>query len=371
MGKRVLFLAQHFITLYSFRRELIERLCREGYEVYLSLPPSEENRFFEKLGCRIIPTKIDRRGVNPVNDLKLLAFYCRIIPKVEPDVVFSYTVKPNIYGGIACTLRNAPYIVNITGLGTAVERGGPIQKIILLLYHVGLRKANKIFFQNVSNLQFMKSKCALKAPCAILPGSGVNLERYSFAQYPKEDVGFTFLVIGRLMWDKGTDEMLEAAKIIRNRHPNVTIRLMGFYDGDCKSKVERFVQAGFVEYLGQQEDIRPFLRKSHATIHPSYHEGMANVLLESAATGRPVLASNIPGCRETFDEGVSGIGFEPRNVDDLVRAIEQFIALPYEKKAAMGRAGREKMEREFDRKIVVDAYMKEIHKIEEMKHAAL
>ena len=194
----------------------------------------------------------------------------------------------------------------------------------------------------------------------MLAGAGVNLADFPAQPYPEDTGKLIFSTVGRVMKDKGTDELLAAAREVRAKHPEVTFRLIGFFDEDYQEKVEAAVREGTVEYIGNQRDVRPYYAASHAIIHPSYHEGMSNVLLESASSGRPLLASDAPGCREAFDEGVSGFGFPPKDVAALIAAIEKFIALPYAEKAAMGQAGREKMEREFDRQIVVKAFLNEI-----------
>ncbi|MBE6070105.1 MAG: glycosyltransferase family 4 protein [Clostridium lundense] len=365
MGKRVLFLANHFITLHAFREELILRLLQEGHEVWLSLPDSPDNQHYLDLGCKVIPTPIDRRGVNPIKDLKLLLAYRRIVGEVRPDIVFSYTVKPNIYGTM---VTNGKYrqICNITGVGTALINPGFIRTICIILYRISVKNCYKSFFQNTDDRDLLLHLGLVGDNYAVLPGSGVNLDRYRAQPYPKESRSLIFTTVGRIMKNKGVDELLAAARTIKGRYPEVRFRMIGFFDGEYESIIKKAEQEGIIEYLGQQEDMRPFYAESHAIIHPSYREGMSNVLLEAAATARPVLASNITGCRETFDEGVSGLGFEPKNVDDLVSAIERFIALPYEQKAAMGRAGREKMEPEFSREIVVAAYLKEIENMTEM-----
>jgi galacturonosyltransferase len=188
----------------------------------------------------------------------------------------------------------------------------------------------------------------------------VNLEEFCYEEYPEETEKMTFLVIGRLMKDKGTDEVLEAAEIIKKEYPDISIKLLGSYDGNYEEKVNEAVAAGFVEYLGWQENVHGFIKDCHAAIHASYHEGMSNVLLETAATGRPVIAADIPGCREIFDDGMTGIAFQPKSVEALVGAVRKFILLPYEEKRKMGMAGRKKIEKEFDRKTVVRSYLREI-----------
>ena len=314
-------------------------------------------------GCIFEPYAFNRHGTNPLAEMRMIRDYKKIIKRVSPDVVLTYTIKPNIYGGMACASLGVPYVANITGLGTAVENGGILQKITLTLYKIGLRKAQNVFFQNSSNLDFMLKHGIIKGAYDLLPGSGVNLERHYFEEYPKDNDSLTLLFIGRLMKDKGIEELIEASKVICHKHNNIKFVAIGDCEADYKERLNSIQTNCPIQFLGHQADVHSYIKNSHAVILPSYHEGMANVLLEAAAGGRPVLASDISGCRETFDEGVSGFGFKPRDVDSLCEAIEKFIALPYEKKAEMGRAGRRKMEREFDRKIVVDKYMEIINEI--------
>lgn len=358
---RVLILANYDAGLYKFRHELLEALICEKYEVHISLPRGEYVPQMEQMGCVFHDAPLNRHGTNPIRELQLLHYYQKLLREVRPDVVLTYTIKPDVYGGMACVKAGVPYIAVVTGLGIALQNGGLMRRVALLMYRIGLWHAKTVFFENAENERFMRNERVLRGKSRIVSGAGVNLERFKYKPYPSPcSDELVFSTVGRMMRDKGSFELLEAVRRIKENHPHVKFRLIGFFDGNCENAVMEAVKRGDVEYVENQHDVRPFYIESHAIIHPSYHEGMSNVLLEAAATGRPVLASNIPGCREAFDEGVSGMGFEPRNVDDLVRAIEQFIALPYEKKAAMGKAGREKMEREFDRRIVVDAYMKEI-----------
>ena len=365
---RVLILANYDAGLYKFRRELLEALRKE-HEVFFCVPDGEYVERIKALGCQYVSCDLlDRHGTNPLKELQLLRYYQKLLRDIRPEVVLTFTIKPNVYGGMACAKADVPYISVVTGLGTAIQNGGILRRISLALYQNGLRKAQVVFFENKSDERFIREHQIFRGVCKTVSGAGVNLIQHNYELYPAEDSKLVFLTIGRIMRDKGTDELLAAARRIKEKYADVTFRLLGDYDGEYNEKIDAAVKEGIIEYLGQRDDVHSFIKNSHATIHPSYHEGMSNVLLESAATGRPVLASNVPGCREAFDEGVSGIGFEPKNVDDLVRAIEEFIALPWEQKAAMGRAGREKMEREFDRQIVVEAYMREIHEVKGYKH---
>lgn len=361
--KKVLILVNHNVVIYNFRRELVERLIADGFEVYLSCPDGDRINELVDMGCKFIEANFNRRGTNPLSDLKLIGYYKKVMRSIKPDVVLSYTIKPNVYGGIAAAKLKIPQIANVTGLGTSVEDGGILQKISVTLYRYGLRKAKMVYFQNESNMKFMKEHKVVSDNFHVLPGSGVNLNQHCLEEYPEDTDELVFTTIGRIMKDKGTDELLDAAKIVKARYPKVHFRLIGFFDENYQEKVEQAVRDGIVEYIEQQRDIHPFIKESHAVIHPSHHEGMSNVLLESAAAGRPVLASKVPGCIETFEENLSGYAFEAKNADDLAKAIIKFIELPYDKKVLMGISGRKIMEQKFDRNLVVDEYINAINKI--------
>lgn len=367
MKKTVLFMVNHDVTIYAFRLELVERLLAEGYRVVISTPFGEYVKKLETMGCECRRIEVDRHGMNPVKDLKLLLTYTKLIKQVKPDMVFTYTIKPNIYGGLACRWMGIPCVANITGLGTSVENGGLKQKIVLLLYKIGVKHTQTVFFQNEYNRDFMIRHGVVGKNVGLLPGSGVNLEQHRLEPYPIDEGSgrLLFLIIGRLMRDKGTDEVLYAARKIKAEYPDVVFRFLGFYDGDYEGKIKVAVEEGIVEYYGQVADVHTHIKQSHATIHASYHEGMANVLLESAASGRPVIATDIPGCRETFVDGISGLSCKSKDGGSLANAIRCFIQLPHEQKALMGLAGREKMEREFDRQIVIDRYLAELEHIGE------
>lgn len=360
---KILVLANFGMGLYNFRKELLEELIKQNNDVYISLPNDEYVPKFKKIGCKFIDTSLDRRGTNPLADLKLLLNYIRIIKNIKPDVVLTYTIKPNVYGGIACAITKTPYITNITGLGTSVENKGLIQKFTLMLYKLGLKKASCVFFQNKTNRMFFKNNKLIESKTRLIPGSGVNLEQHKYEEYPKNDEMIRFLFIGRIMKAKGIEELLEAAKLVKEKYPNVQFDLIGGTEENYNEIIDKLERLDIIKYHGQQIDVHAFIKKSHATILPSYHEGLANVLLESASSGRPVLASKIPGCIETYEDSLTGFGFEAMNVGSLVEAIIKFINLPYDEKREMGIAGRRKMENEFDRNIVINAYLQEINLI--------
>ena len=360
---KILVLANFGMGLYNFRKELLEELIKQGNDVYISLPNDEYIPKLKKMGCKFINTNLDRRGTNPLADLKLLLNYVRIIKNIKPDVVLTYTIKPNVYGGIACSITKTPYITNITGLGTSVENKGIIQKITLMLYKLGLKKASCVFFQNKTNQMFFEDNRIVESKTTLIPGSGVNLQQHRFEEYPLNDDKIRFLFIGRIMKAKGIEELLEAAKLIKENYPNAQFDLIGGIEENYNEEIDNLEKLHIIKYHGQQEDVHSFIKKSHATILPSYHEGLANVLLESASSGRPVLASRVPGCIETYEDGLTGFGFEAMNVDSLVEAIIKFIKLPYDEKSEMGIAGRRKIENEFDRNTVINTYLQEINLI--------
>lgn len=359
---KILVLANNDMGLYKFRKELLEHLILK-HEVHIALPEGEYVTKMIDMGTVFHSVSINRRGKNILEDIGQFKTYIKIIRDISPDVVLTYTIKPNIYGGIACRFCHIPYIANITGLGSAVEAENFFGKMLVRFYRWALKKAKCIFFQNVSNKEFFV-KCGLKHNnIKVLPGSGVNIEEHCYEEYPAESDKLIFLFIGRLMRDKGVIELLEAAKQIKSKYENIEFRLVGFCEEEFEKELKERNVEEYVSLYGQQDDVHSFIKGCHAVILPSYHEGMANVLLEAAACGRPVLASDIPGCQETFEEECSGFGFSPRSVESLKEAIEKFIALDYSQKSKMGKKGRVKIEKEFNRNIIIDRYTVEIESI--------
>lgn len=360
--RTILILANNDMGLYKFRKELIETLLKE-YRVVISLPEGPFVENLKQMGCEFVETQFERRGTNPVQDLDLFLYYKKLLKSIRPDLVLTYTIKPTMYGGFACKVLKIPYIVNITGLGTALENPGILQKVLIFMYRLVLPYASCVFFQNQTNRMFFEKRNMVRKT-VLIPGSGVNTQDYPFVDYPKTASGEDrFLFVGRLMRDKGVGELFEAAERIKKKYPKVSFDIVGFSDEDYSSSLETLQEKGIIHYWNVQQNVKPFLAKCNAIVLPSYHEGMANVLLEASASGRPVLASRIPGCQETFEEGITGFGFEVKSTDSLYQALEKFILLSYDEKLSMGRAARVKMETEFDRQKVIEAYMKEIKTI--------
>ncbi len=364
MSNKVLILTNSIGGLYNFRREVIKAIRDAGYYVSISYPDIDDKRgeYFETIGCERIPTLFNRRGKNPFSDFGLLVKYIRLIKKIKPKAVLTYTIKPNVYGGLACRFLNVPQLANVTGLGDAVENGGAMGLLTLTLYRFGISKSYRTFFQNASNRKFCIDKKIASTDSILLPGSGVNVDFHNYQDYPN-DGAINFLYIGRIMRDKGSAELLEMAEVVKARHPEVSFKILGSSEGGFELQMEKLINNGVISFTNHSLDVRPFLKEAHCTIMPSYHEGMSNVNLESAANGRPIITTNVPGCRETVDDGVTGFIVNVRDTEDLIKKVEKFIALPYEQKKEMGFAGRRKMEKEFNRAIVVNSYLKVINEI--------
>lgn len=359
---KILILTNVYCGQNNFRKEVIDAILNEGHDVVLSAPVRYEDVKNEHVAYRIIDTPFNRHGINPLKDLWLALRYVKLLRQERPDIVLTFTIKPNVYGGMACCLCKIPQLANITGLGLAVERKGWLQKVAVMLYRIGLMKTHTVFFQNMSNMHFCEERGIGKRRKILLPGSGVNLNHFSLQKYPPESP-LKFIFLGRVMREKGIDEFISAARIIKKRHPDTEFHVVGACEPEYINRMSS-EQNEVMVYHGRQSDVRPFIGMSHCMIHPSYYpEGMSNVLLESCATGRPIITTDRPGCREIVEDGVNGFVIKLKDVDDLVRKIEQFIALPYEQKREMGLAARRKVEREFDRQIVVREYLSTIEDI--------
>jgi len=313
-----------------------------------------------QLGCRYEETIIARHGTNPLEDAKLLRNYKNMLQRIRPDIVFTYTIKPNIYGGIACSRVGIPFIVNITGLGTAVEQHGILQIITTTLYRYVLRNAQKVFFQNQENLDFMVNRGIINQHYTLLPGSGVNLTHYRPLPYPNQEI-VDFIFVARVMKEKGIDQYLDAAKYIRSKYTYTRFHICGAYEQDYANVIEHLQQNGIVLYHGLVKDMIPIYQMASCTIHPTYYpEGMSNTLLESCASARPIITTDRSGCREIVEDGVNGFVCKQQDSEDLIRQIEKFLALSYEARKEMGLAGRLKVEKEFDRQIVIEKYLEEM-----------
>lgn len=365
----VALLTNHDDDVYCFRKELIEGLEDAGFNVLVSCPYGEKLEMMKNSRFKHEDVFIDRRGTNPVSDLKLLLHYRRMMCKYRPDVVLTYTSKPNVYGSLAAAGLGISYINNVTGLGSVLGMNKALQIFILFLFKAAFRKSGCVFFQNEENMKLALKKKLVRGSYQLIPGSGVNTERFPLQSYPDGGNGIegekvVFNYIGRVLHDKGVDDYIEAAKRIKEKYPNTEFNILGFiepterhYESELQSLGERKI----VFYRGQQKDVKPFIERAHAIIHPStYGEGMSNVLLENASSGRFIITTDNAGCRETMIDGVTGFMYHGGNVDELVKKIEDFLKLDNLERKAMGARGREHVQKNFSRDIVVQAYINKV-----------
>lgn len=358
--------------IYCFRKELIEAIIDSGYEMLISCPDGEKFELMKHISYRYDDPVIDRRGTNIVADAKLFIHYFKLFIKNKPSVVLTYTAKPNVYAGLAAWLLGIPVISNVTGFGSVLNEGGFKQKLIMTLFKFAFRRSACVMFQNSTNMKLAEESGMVKEEHKLIPGSGINTERYPLQTYPNGGDGksgekVVFNYIGRILHDKGVDDYIEAAKRIKADYPNTEFNMLGFIEPTemhYKDILAQLEEKDIIKYRGSQKDIKPFVTASHATIHPStYGEGMSNVLLESASSGRPIISTDNPGCQETFIDGETGFIYHGGDVDALCEQIKKFLALPNDERKAMGEKGREYIKSNFSREIVIKAYLEKINNL--------
>lgn len=358
--------------VYCFRKELIEELIAEGYEMLISCPDGPKFELMKEIPYIYDNPEIDRRGTNPVKDFGLFMHYRKLFKKHHPAVVLTYTAKPNVYASIAAHKMGIPVINNLTGLGSVVNESGLKQKFIMWLFKKAYQKSACMMFQNSTNMQLAINQGMVKGDYKLIPGSGVNTDRYPLQPYPNGGDGkvgapIVFNYIGRVLKDKRVDDYIAAAKRIKQKYPQTEFNILGFIElteRHYEVELEQLKADNVIIYRGSQKDVRPFIARAHCIIHPStYGEGMSNVLLESASSGRFLITTNNPGCKETLEDGKTGYIYQGGNVDALVEAIEHFLALPNETRQKMGEAGRERVKALFSREFVVEAYKEKIKEL--------
>ena len=362
---RVLIVVSHYLTIYSLRKEFVDELINLNYEVYIALPNSEEAGYFKEIGCHIIDTPMERRKTNPLSDFKLLMQYVNIIRKTSPDVVLTYTIKPNIYGSLASKLTNTPVLNTVTGLGSVFINELWIKKMIVPVYKKAFSIKEPIFFLNHDNEKYYKEINIIEEehPTIIVPGSGVNLEKFHYKELDvSKPIKFTF--IGRIIKDKGIEEFLLAAQKVKKEIPEITFEVVGLVDDKkYEDMLSNYEKSNIIKYLGSREDIPDIMADTSCVVLPSYGEGRGTVLQEGASVGRPLITCNTYGCRENVMDGYNGFLCEVKNYQSLASAFQKFIQLSESDKIKMGRNSRLKAVEEFDRNAVIQKYIKEIEKI--------
>lgn len=349
-------------NIWNFRRSLVAALLESGHSVTVFAPADGTQKSLQGMGCHFIPLPMDAGGLNPVRDLGLLRRMHNVFARERPDAVLGFTIKNNLYGAITAKRLGIPFIPNVTGLGTAFLSGGALQIVAERLYRAAFSTLPVVFFQNDDDVELFVHRGLIRDHQArVLPGSGIDLEQFAAAPYPPLDKEPTFLMIARLLRDKGLVEYVEAAKIVRAHCPEARFRLVGAAGTDNRTaisgaEVRSWESSHGIEYLGPVADVRPSIAAAHCVVLPSYREGAPRTLIEAAAMARPLIATDVPGCRSVVDSEVSGFLCAPRNAGDLAEACLRFLSLPRHAQVEMGFAARRKMECEYDQKIVIDAY---------------
>jgi len=359
-------------NLFNFRRGLIAQLLASGNSVTILAPKDDFSVRLHDMGCRFIDFPMDNKGTHIGKDFLLLLKYIKTISSLKPDCILNYTIKPVIYGGMAARILRVPYITTVTGLGTAFLTGLWLTRMVEKLYRISQCSAEKIFFQNRDDRDmFLSRRLVEQDRTGLIAGSGINLEY--FKPKPKSpDRSMTFLLIGRLLWDKGIGEYIEAAKKIKETFPETKFQLLGFLGVKNRTAISReeidaWVSENIVEYLGDSEDVRPYIANADCIVLPSYREGLPRTLLEAASMARPIIATDVPGCRDVIDDGETGFLCRVKDADDLAASIQKMILVTDGQRVKMGMLGRQKVVNTFDEKIVIDKYMQTIQLVRDKK----
>lgn len=355
-------------NLANFRKPVIEALVGAGHEVICVAPADGHEGRLEAMGARFRPVSMRATGTSPLEDLRLLLDYIRVIRSERPHLFLGFTAKPNIYGSLGARLAGVPVVATISGLGSAFLKGGALGWVLLRLYRAALGRARAIFFQNASDRDlFIARRIARPDQARLVAGSGVDLDYFVLTPMEARPE-VRFLLVARLLLDKGIGEFVEAARIVRRRFPNARFQLLGGPGGDNPSAVPqadlaRWAAEAIVEQLGVRDDVRPEIAAADCVVLPSYREGLSRSLLEAAAMGRPLVASDVPGCREVIDHGVSGFLCDVRSAGSLAAAMDQIAAMSPAERAVMGTAGRRKVAAEYDQRRVADIYLAEADRV--------
>lgn len=361
--KKIMIFSNELGIIYKFRLELLEKLI-EFNDIYIVSPVNINDFYFnelKKMKLKIIPLFFYRRNKNILEEFKIFFMYLKIIKKFKPNIVLTYTIKPNLYGNLACRILKIPSIMTITGIGEALYKDNFLSKVLFKIYKISSKKVKCIFFQNQDMYKLFLDKKIINGNFERVNGSGVNLDKFCFEDYQiiKEKINFIF--IGRIMEVKGINELLEVFKKLKEENRNVNLTILGRIEEEKYRKIlEKYNEKRIINYIGEVTNVTDYLKQSHCLVHTGHSEGMSNVMLEAAAIGLPLIASNIPGCKEIIENGKNGYTFEVKNIEDLYNKILKFTNLSFEEKKEMGKYSRKKVENEFDRQIIVNKYLKYI-----------
>lgn len=349
-------------NIYNFRMNFVRTLLEKGYEVHTIAPVDSYTARLVDAGCHHHPVRMDSRGINPIKDFALILELRGIYKKVRPDIILHYTIKPNIYGAVAAATLGIPTVNNVCGLGTVFLRNNILSRVAILLYRWSFRFPKKVFFQNPDDRDlFIKQNLVAPESADLLPGSGIDLQR--FAPQPfRRNTTFTFLLISRLITDKGILEYVEAIRRLKAEGINARFQLLGAKDplhrrGIPVETIQQWIDDRTVEYLGTTEDVRPFIHEADCIVLPSYREGTPHTLLEAASCAKPIVATDVPGCKQVVEHNVNGLLCRLKDADDLAEKMKAISRLRDEALLQFGENGRKKMEEEFDESRVIGKYL--------------
>lgn len=365
---KLIFIGNTAWSMYNFRRPIFEHFLAQNNEVIIASPSDKTyQQQLHSLGCKCYSISIEAKGNNPIKDLSTIWQIRSILKKEKPDCCFFYTIKPNVYGGMAATLLGIPFVPITTGLGYVFLVDNAVSKIAKLLYKVAFRKAIQVWFLNQDDVDaFKQAKLVPNDKISILKGEGINVSRFELHNNSNK---ISFILVARMLWDKGVGEFVEAARVLKRKYPQVEFRLLGFLGVDnpsaiSKEQMDAWVNEGSVNYLGATKDVRPFLYNSTCVVLPSYREGIPFSLMEGAAAGKPLIATDGVGCKEVIDDGLTGFLCKPKDVQSLSHCMEKIIQMPEDERIQMGTRGREKMKKEFGIDLVIQKYdelLKSLH----------
>ena len=356
-------------NIYNFRLGLVRALMEKGHEVHAIAPHDEYSSKLEDLGCVFHKVKMDSRGANPIKDLALTIELCSIYKHVKPDVILQYTIKPNIYGTFAASLLKIPVVNNVCGLGTSFLNKDLVSWIAIKLYKMAFRFPKLIFFKNDDYNRFFQENNIIKNSATdVLPGSVIDLNHFKPAQY-KKNKKFTFLLVSRLIHDKGIIEYIDAIKILNNRGIEAKYQLLGSKDTEHRRGIQEeiindWLDNNVVEYLGSTDDVRPYLQQSDCVVLPSYREGTPKSLIEAASIARPIIATDVAGCNNIVEDKSNGLLCQPKNPEDLADKMEEMMSLDEPSLTTMGQRGRNIAESRFSEQIIIDKYLNSISTLE-------
>ena len=363
---KILFSGNTAWSMYNFRRWIFESCINNGMEVTVVAPKDDIfSRKIEDMGCKFVNVDISRKGTNPFKDLCLYRDYIKILKAEKPDGCFFYTIKPNIYGGMAAGKLNIPFITVTTGLGYIFNNDNLVSKIAKTLYKIAFKKANQVWFLNKDDINsFVTENIIPENKAVLLKGEGIDTEH--FDSHKEENRNFSFIMISRILWDKGAGIYADAAKCIKEKYPDVEFKLLGAIDNDNpmgvpQETVMKWHNDGTVNYLGEVQDVRPYINDSSCVVLPSYYrEGIPLCLMEGAASGKPIITTDNVGCKEVIKDGYNGFMCKPKDTESLVSVMERMIKLPIDERILMGQNGRKFMQDVFDIKLIIEEYRKTI-----------